>query len=106
MMTMIRVLAITFVLAVFLLNLAEKLSGCQQIPAGDLYDKQAKLVGFVQHRGFTEVYFVLRSNCWCDTVIINYQWEKASVDLTRYIQNQKYTIHYKDGKAVSFSKNE
>jgi hypothetical protein len=89
MMTMIRVLAITFVLAVFLLNLAEKLSGCQQIPAGDLYDKQAKLVGFVQHRGFTEVYFVLRSNCWCDTVIINYQWEKASDQILPDISKTK-----------------
>jgi hypothetical protein len=48
---MIRVLAIILVLAVFLLNLVEKLSGCQPIPAGDLYDKQAKLVGFVQHHG-------------------------------------------------------
>jgi hypothetical protein len=105
MITMIRFLIILLLGFIFLHACVRILTGCQPIPAGDVYDKQAKLVGFVQHKGSTQVYFVLRSNCWCDTVIINYQWEKVSVDQTRYIQNEKYTIHYKDGKAASFSKN-
>jgi hypothetical protein len=102
---MIRFLIILLLGFIFLHACVRILTGCQPIPAGDLYSKQAKLVGFVQHKGCTQVYFVLRSDCWCDTVIINYQWEKLNVDLTRYIQNERYTIQYKDGKAVSFSKN-
>jgi hypothetical protein len=105
MMTIKKGLIILLLGFIFLRACVNIITGCQPIPAGEQYSKQARLVGYVQRHGYTEVYFVLRSNCWCDTVVINYPWQKAH-DQTRYIQNEKYTIQYKDGKAVSFSKNE
>jgi hypothetical protein len=104
-MTLIRFLIILLLGFIFLHACVRILGGCKSITAGEYTTKQARLTGFIQHKGYTDVYFALRSNCWCDTIYIRYQWEKGT-DLSRYHQNDRYTITYNYGNPISFKRNQ
>lgn len=67
--------------------------------------KQGLLVGYKAYRGYTEVFFVIRSKCMCDTVNVTYLWNK-NTDGNYYIPFQKYTINFRDNTAVSFRRNQ
>jgi hypothetical protein len=100
-----KLLCILLLAILFMHACVRILTSCRQIPAGEYSTKQARLTGFMVHSNYTDVYFVLRSNCWCDTIVL-YNPLDRNKDLTRYVQSERYTITYSNGKPMSFKRNQ